>query len=280
MLDLNSGTGSSNPSPSSKESAFAFARRELNLGDFAGRVLTKATARSSHSRKVCSSRGGGSMKVPATGPCSGRLMSALQVSADRRGDGDWRCRAAADGKQNHWQRPAHKGLGAAGRKTYGDVWPPDGGLHPMDQVRPMTFQQSLALRVVRLADLLLIRPHQVAAERRPRQKQEGAGSRAPSRRTRPRAAAFPSAGARATGIPCARSASGTRRRTPAAAGPAAREQLCRVGGNEDKFDDEQRSVDGRNGEQVVAPLQGDQGCQDPDARSRPARMQGSNRVPS
>jgi len=26
------------------------------------------------------------------------------------------------------QRPAHKGLGAAGRKTYGDVWPPDGGL--------------------------------------------------------------------------------------------------------------------------------------------------------
>ena len=44
--------------------------------------------------------------------------------------------------------------------------------------------------------------------------------------------------------------------------PAAREQLCRVGGNEDKFDDKQRSVDGRNGERVVAPLQGDQGCED------------------
>ena len=42
---------------------FAFTRRDLNLGDFAGSVLTKATARSSHSRKVCSSRGGGSMKT-------------------------------------------------------------------------------------------------------------------------------------------------------------------------------------------------------------------------
>src|SRR3984893_7548883 len=34
--------------------------------------------------------------------------------------------------------------------------------------------------------------------------------------------------------------------------PTAREQLCRVGGNEDKLDDEQRSVDRCNGEQVVA----------------------------
>jgi Transposase IS116/IS110/IS902 family len=38
----------------------------------------------------------------------------------------------------------------------------------MDQVRPMAFQQGMPLRVVRLADLFLIRPHQVAAQRRPR----------------------------------------------------------------------------------------------------------------
>ena len=44
--------------------------------------------------------------------------------------------------------------------------------------------------------------------------------------------------------------------------PTACEQLCRVGGNEDEFDHEQRSVDGRDGERVVAPLQGDKGCQD------------------
>jgi crotonobetainyl-CoA:carnitine CoA-transferase CaiB-like acyl-CoA transferase len=38
-------------------------RREVGLGDFGGRVFTKATARSSHSRKPRSSRGGGSTKT-------------------------------------------------------------------------------------------------------------------------------------------------------------------------------------------------------------------------
>jgi len=38
----------------------------------------------------------------------------------------------------------------------------------MDQVRPMSFQQGFATARFRLADLLLIQPHQVAAERRPR----------------------------------------------------------------------------------------------------------------
>jgi hypothetical protein len=43
----------------------------------------------------------------------------------------------------------------------------------MDQARPMTFQQGSPLRVVRLAELLLIRPHQVAAKRAdPGQKQD------------------------------------------------------------------------------------------------------------
>jgi hypothetical protein len=37
-----------------------------------------------------------------------------------------------------------------------------------DQVGPMTSQQGFATARFRLADLLLIRPHQVAAERRPR----------------------------------------------------------------------------------------------------------------
>ena len=38
----------------------------------------------------------------------------------------------------------------------------------MDQVRPMSSQQGFATARFRLADLLLIHPHQVAAQRRPR----------------------------------------------------------------------------------------------------------------
>ena len=38
----------------------------------------------------------------------------------------------------------------------------------MDQVRPMSSQQGFATARFRLADLLLIQPHQVAAQRRPR----------------------------------------------------------------------------------------------------------------
>jgi hypothetical protein len=38
----------------------------------------------------------------------------------------------------------------------------------MDQVRPMSSQQGFATARFRMADLLLIRPYQVAAQRRPR----------------------------------------------------------------------------------------------------------------